>query len=214
MGGRDPYSASKGAAELVAAAYRRSFFPAERLAAHGIRVATARAGNVIGGGDWAADRLVPDLARAFLAGRTAVVRNPGSVRPWQHVLEPLSGYVTLAERMLVEPENGTLCSAWNFGPRAGDEWPTARLADRFAGAWSGGARWTDGSDPAAPHEAVELRLSIDKAARGLGWRPRWDTEMAVRRTAAWYRASGQGGFDASAACLADMAAYRNEGKTA
>ena len=184
LGGHDPYSASKAAAELAVAAYRRSFFPLRS----GVRLATARAGNVIGGGEWAAERLVPDLARACRAGRGALVRNPRSVRPWQHVLDCLSGYLLLAERLLTEPDNPEWCSAWNFGPEPGDAWPVERLAEEFCKAWGPGAVWRDISEPEAPKETALLHLCIDKASRRMGWRPRWNTGEAVARTAAWYRA--------------------------
>jgi CDP-glucose 4,6-dehydratase len=184
LGGHDPYSASKAAAELAAASWRRAFFSPES----GVRLATARAGNVIGGGDWAAERLVPDLARACRAGRSAPVRNPGSVRPWQHVLESLSGYLLLAERLLTEPENPEWPSTWNFGPKPGEFWTVRRLAESFCAAWGAGASWSDVSDPAAPFESAFLSLCIDKASRRLGWRPRWNTAEAVARTAVWYRA--------------------------
>ncbi len=207
LGGSDPYSASKAAAELVVAAYRQSYFPVDKLREHRIRTATARGGNVIGGGDWAAERLLPDLARAALAGRAAVVRNPQSVRPWQHVLDCLAGYVVLAERLLIEPENPEWCSAWNFGPEAGDVWTVARLAETFCSAWGRQARWREESDPAAPLETGFLSLCIDKATRRLGWRPRWNTARAVAATAAWYSASSQPGFEAAAACDRDICDY-------
>lgn len=184
LGGHDPYSASKAAAELVAAAWRESFFPA----ASGIRIATVRAGNVIGGGDWAADRLIPDLVRACKAGRSALVRNPRSVRPWQHVLDPLAGYLVLAERLLTDAENPQWSSAWNFGPMTGDFWEAGRLADEFCAAWGSGAVWKKAAEANAPFESAFLSLCVDKASRELGWRPRWDTDEAVRKTAAWYRA--------------------------
>ncbi|MCW8130866.1 MAG: CDP-glucose 4,6-dehydratase [Planctomycetota bacterium] len=206
LGGKDPYSASKGAAEIVAASYRASFFPPERLAGHGVALATARAGNVIGGGDWAADRILPDAARALSQGQPVPVRNPASVRPWQHVLEPLSGYLTLGAMMLARAD-AKWCSAWNFGPNDGDDRDVRALVEIFCKAWGGG-RWEDRSDPKALPEAKVLRLSIEKARRDLGWRPRWSTEEAVARTAQWYRAyyaaPAQG---ARAACMNDLSAY-------
>jgi len=213
LGGHDPYSASKAGAELAAAAWRRSFFPVEKLKEHGVRVATARGGNVIGGGDWAAERLVPDLARATLAGRKALVRNPHSVRPWQHVLDCLAGYLRLAERLVSEPENPVWCSAWNFGPEAGDFWPVGRLAEVFCTAWGPEAGWQEASEPEAEAEASLpetgfLSLCIDKAERSLGWRPRWDTARAVTRAAAWYKALDRPGFEAAAACEKDISDYQ------
>lgn len=209
MGGHDPYSASKGAAEIVAAAYRRSFFPPERLSEHGVKLATARAGNVIGGGDWAKDRIAPDVVRHLCEGKPVPVRSPRSVRPWQHVLEPLCGYLTLAGRMLTSDDAGW-CGGWNFGPMPGEELPVGRFVDLFLDAWGGGA-WEDRSDPRQPHEAGLLRLSIDKAIHRLGWRPRWGVAEAVRRTAAWHRRFLRDqGAGVLAACHDDIEAYEKE----
>ena len=206
MGGYDPYSASKGAVEIVAAAYRRSFFPAARLAQHGVKLATARAGNVIGGGDWAKDRIIPDVVRHLQAGEPVPVRSPAAVRPWQHVLEPLSGYLTLAARMLVS-DDPRWCEAWNFGPLPGDDTPVGRLVDSFLAAWGEG-QWKDMSDPGQPHEAQVLRLGIDKALYELGWHPRWSVAEAVQHTAAWYRRFYHDRPSSMReACLADIAAY-------
>lgn len=207
MGGFDPYSASKGAAELVTSSYRRSFFPPDRVQRHGVRLATARAGNVIGGGDWAKDRIVTDMVDALRAGRPVPVRNPNSVRPWQHVLEPLSGYLTLAAQMLGSEAPG-LCDAWNFGPQEGSEAPVRRLVECFLESWGEGS-WSDQSDPTQPHEAAALRLSIGKAVRELGWRPHWDLEEAVRRTAKWYRRFYDRPDSMRHACLEDIEAYES-----
>lgn len=206
MGGYDPYSASKGAAEIVTAAYRRSFFPPEQLATHGVQVATARAGNVIGGGDWAKDRILCDAARALAADQPVPVRNPFAIRPWQHVLEPLSGYLTLAARMLRSPD-AAWGEAWNFGPRPEDAIPVRQLVEQFVAAWGGGG-WVDRSDAAQPHEAAILRLSIDKALARLNWRPRWPVAEAVARTARWYRRFHDRRDESLlAACHEDIAAY-------
>ena len=206
MGGYDPYSASKGAVEIVTAAYRRSFFPPGRLGEHGVKVATVRAGNVIGGGDWAKDRIIPDAVRHLQAGEPVPVRNPAAVRPWQHVLEPLSGYLTLAARMLGS-DDPRWCDAWNFGPLPGDEMPVGRLVDSFVAAWGEG-QWKDMSDANKPHEAQVLRLGIEKALYQLGWRPRWNVAEAVRRTADWYRRfCGDRPEKMREVCLADIAAY-------
>jgi len=206
LGGHDPYSASKGAAEIVTAAYRRSFFPPERLADHGIRVASARAGNVIGGGDWAEHRIVPDIVRSLMAGDPLRLRNPNAVRPWQHVLEPLSGYLTLAARML-ESDDPIWCGAWNFGPLPGEEVSVRELVDRFLAVWGEGS-WQDAGNPSEPHEAGVLRLAIDKALAQLGWRPRWSLAECVERTAAWYRSFRDGTVTSMRrACEADVAAY-------
>lgn len=211
MGGADPYSASKGATELVVGAYRRSFFPPSQANAHGILVASARAGNVIGGGDWAPDRILADLARQLSRGEPAALRNRGAIRPWQHVLEPLSGYLLLAARLL-GPTPARFAQAWNFGPSALEVVTVGELADLFIAAWGSG-RWLDQQDPAAPPEARTLRLCIDRAVAELGWRPRWSVAEAVSRTARWYRAyyDARGRDDATARLraltLADIAEY-------
>ncbi len=198
MGGHDPYSASKGAAELVASAYRRSF-----LSAEGILMASARAGNVIGGGDWSEDRLIPDCVRAFSARRALVVRNPLAIRPWQHVLEPLSGYLMLAERLA----NGDAAFAdgWNFGPDAGEAAPVRQVVDEVVKLWGDGARWEQ--DPAAqPHEAHLLKLDASKARRELGWRPRLGLAETLRWTVDWYRGH-LGGASARELVAAQWKAY-------
>ena len=205
MGGFDPYSASKGATELLVASYRRSFFPPARLAEHGVRLATARAGNVIGGGDWARDRIVTDMVAALVDGRPIPVRNPHAVRPWQHVLEPLSGYLTLAAA-LQDADAAKWCAGWNFGPVCGGEATVGELAGTFVQAWGGGS-WQDVSQPGQPHEAAILRLNIDQAGRELGWHPRWDCAETVARTARWYRRVLLEQADARAECEADIAAY-------
>ncbi len=180
MGGFDPYSSSKGCSELVTAAYRRSF-----LQSSGIALASARAGNVIGGGDWAADRLVPDILRAFERGQAVVIRNPGSTRPWQHVLEPLSGYLTLAEHLWQDA--GAFAEGWNFGPEDSDAKPVQWIVERMVELWGEGAVWR--LDAAKhPHEANYLKLDISKARNRLAWRPRWDLETALSRIISWHRA--------------------------
>jgi CDP-glucose 4,6-dehydratase len=205
MGGHDPYSASKGAAEILIASYRRSFFDPARLAQHGVQLASARAGNVIGGGDWARDRIVTDLVAALTAGRPAPVRNPHAIRPWQHVLEPLSGYLTLASAMLTKADS-QWCAGWNFGPVSGTELPVGKLADAFVKAWGKGS-WVDQSSPDQPHEASILRLSIEKAGWDLDWHPRWTCPEMVEATARWYRSVLCEKADARAACEADIATY-------
>jgi len=179
LGGRDPYSASKAAAELVTAAYRRSFF------ARGARIATARAGNVIGGGDWAEDRLVPDVVRALAQGETVRVRNASAVRPWQHVLEPLGGYLLLAERLV---ESEAYATAFNFGPRDDDAVPVATLVELMLGLWGEG-RWEAVTEAEAPHEAGLLRLDWTRARERLGWRPVLTLKEAAELTVTWYRAA-------------------------
>jgi CDP-glucose 4,6-dehydratase len=185
LGGHDPYSASKGATEILVSSYRRSFFPPERVREHGVKLASARAGNVVGGGDWARDRIGADVARHLALGRPVPVRHPGAVRPWQHVLEPLSGYLALAARML-SSEDPRWCSAWNFGPRPGDECTVAELVERLCRAWGNGS-WQEVGPGDERHEAFTLRLAIDKAVSKLGWRPRWGLDETAARTACWYR---------------------------
>jgi CDP-glucose 4,6-dehydratase len=205
LGGHDPYSASKGAAELVAAAYRHSFFPPQRLAEHGVQLATVRAGNVIGGGDWAEDRIVTDIVRHLAAGTPVPVRNPSAVRPWQHVLEPLTGYLALAGAMLESPTAGW-SAGWNFGPVADDDITVGQLADIFIDAWGCG-RWQDAHDPRAPLETGVLRLSAAQAVRRLPWRPAFAAREAIRRTAGWFRAFVADPAAARGLCAADIAAH-------
>jgi CDP-glucose 4,6-dehydratase len=206
MGGRDPYSASKGATELVVASYRSSFFHPARLDEHGVRLASARAGNAIGGGDWTPDGIIPDTVRALAAGQPVQVRNPAAVRPWQHLLEPLSGYLTLAARLLAEGGD-RLCAGWNFGPDPKDEATVRDLEERFLRAWGEGT-WIDCSDPGQPTEAKVLRLANGRARRELGWHPRWSLTEAIERTVRWYRRYyDDGGVDMGKACLDDIDAY-------
>jgi len=186
LGGHDPYSASKAGSELVVDAYRSSFFPVERVTEHGVRLASVRAGNVIGGGDWAADRIVPDAVRALAAGVDLVVRNPKSTRPWQHVLEPLSGYLTLAGRLISDENPARWAEAWNFGPSIIDEATVADLANALIKDWGAGG-WTTPPGPAVHDEAKTLRIASDKAVSLLGWQPRWNLDETVNRTVGWYR---------------------------
>lgn len=180
MGGYDPYSNSKGCSELVTSAYRRSFFQ------HGsTALASARAGNVIGGGDWAADRLIPDILRAFEREEIVVVRNPTSTRPWQHVLEPLSGYLLLAERLYSEGQRWA--EAWNFGPTEEDTRPVEWVVQQMAKRWGAGAGWRSDAREHL-HEANYLKLDISKAKLRLGWRPRWSLEDAIEHITNWHRA--------------------------
>ncbi len=189
LGGRDPYSASKAAAEMVTAAYRSAFFPPSRLAEHGVALASARAGNVIGGGDAAPDRIVPDILRALAAGEPVRVRNPGSVRPWQHVLDALSGYLWLAARLDAREE--AAARGWNFGPVEEPEITVADLARRFLERWGRG-EWLAAGDPAGPREAPVLRLDCSRAVAELGWRPVWSAGEAIDRTVAWHRSLRDG----------------------
>ena len=189
MGGYDPYSSSKGAAELVAAAYRRSYFNPADYARHGVAVASARAGNVIGGGDWAEDRLVPDILRAFVAGETVRIRNPHAVRPWQHVMEPLGGYLILAEKLYSHGPN--FGGAWNFGPGDEDAQPVARIVEWLANKWGNSAKWTVETGD-QPHEAQYLKLDCSKAKAKLDWRPQWRLSTALQRILDWHLAHCRG----------------------
>lgn len=205
LGGHDPYSASKAAAELVVASYRQSF-----LAARGVSVASVRAGNVIGGGDWAGDRLLPDCVRAFQAGQPVILRRPGAVRPWQHVLEPLHGYLLLAEQQWREAEGGggsRYSTAFNFGPDASGEATVGEVARLAAAAWGAG-EVVEQPDPAAPHEAGLLTLDASLARARLGWRPRWPVAQAVQESVSWYRAV-QAGADPRQLCLEQIETYLN-----
>jgi CDP-glucose 4,6-dehydratase len=180
MGGHDPYSSSKGCAELVASAYRRSF-----LQSQGVAVATARAGNVIGGGDWAADRLIPDVLRAFKRNQPVVIRNPHATRPWQHVLEPLSGYLTLAEHLF---EHGAeFAEGWNFGPHDHDARPVQWIVEELVGRWGQGARFELDAGT-HPHEAHFLKLDISKAKARLRWAPRWTVAFSLGKVVEWHNA--------------------------
>ncbi|WP_394833818.1 CDP-glucose 4,6-dehydratase [Pendulispora rubella] len=194
MGGHDVYSMSKGAAELVVSSWRRSFFePAIAAGTEGVWLASARAGNVIGGGDFAKDRIVPDVLRALSAKQPVFVRNPRSVRPWQHVLEPLGGYLLLGARLCTgsAEERSRICQAWNFGPETGDTRTVAALVESFIHSFGEG-EWKDGHRPGELHEAKLLRLSIEKAHARLGWRPRWAFPQTVQATASWYAAWHRG----------------------
>jgi CDP-glucose 4,6-dehydratase len=203
LGGRDPYSSSKACAELVTAAYRHSFIgPLGERADIGL--ATARAGNVIGGGDWSPDRLVPDMARAFAHAAPVVVRHPQSVRPWQHVLEPLQGYMILAERLASDPV--AYAGAWNFGPGDEDAWSVEKVVACAARLWGGDARWTTEPRDDAPHEAAQLRLDSSKARQALGWEPGWPIREALERTVRWYQAHARDD-DMRARSLEQIAAF-------
>lgn len=199
MGGHDPYSNSKGCAELVSSAYRRSF-----LKGAGIAMATARAGNVIGGGDWAADRLVPDVLRALERREPVQIRNPHAVRPWQHVLEPLAGYLVLAQRLHEQGQDWA--EGWNFGPHDDDARPVQWIVERLCQDWGDGARWA--LQPGEhPHESHYLKLDISKARQRLQWAPRWWLEAALDRIAQWHRAWLQG-HDMRAFCLNQISQYQ------
>jgi CDP-glucose 4,6-dehydratase len=180
MGGHDPYSNSKGCSELVTSAYRSSFLQSSCVA-----VASARAGNVIGGGDWAADRLVPDILRAFEKGQPVLIRNPHATRPWQHVLEPLSGYLMLAERLFKDGQ--IFAQGWNFGPKDDDARPVQWIVEHMVKSWGNSASWQqDGG--VHPHEANYLKLDISKAKINLDWQPRWSLATSLELITDWHRA--------------------------
>lgn len=202
MGGHDPYSASKGASELVISAYRRSFFQGGGSHA---RLASVRAGNVIGGGDWAGDRLIPDLIRAMISGKRPVIRSPDSIRPWQYVLEALRGYVMIAERLA--QGHDWAATGWNFGPAESDTQPVHRIVQRLTTAW--GSPGCDRSEGSQPHEARLLKLDCTKARTELGWQPAFTLDTALTRTIEWYSHVAKGG-DPRAISIAQLDDYRRE----
>jgi len=199
MGGHDPYSSSKGCAELVTSAYRRSFFSAEHTAS----LASARAGNVIGGGDWAEDRLIPDILRAFEKSEPVVIRNPLSTRPWQHVLEPLSGYLVLAQELFL---NGDYFSeGWNFGPKDEDCKPVSWILDKMVTYWGNNASWNLDKNN-NPHEAGFLKLDCSKASNRLKWNPKWNLQLTLKSIVDWHQLYTNGG-DIKKQCLKEINTY-------
>ena len=210
LGGHDPYSASKAAAELAIASWRSRFCGGAVHQNPHLAIATARAGNVIGGGDWAEDRIVPDAMRALAAGQPIPVRNPAATRPWQHVLEPLGGYLRLAEALTAAATSSSggenpYGEAFNFGPALEANRPVHQLIEEALLHWPG--QWQDLSEAGAPHEAGRLHLQIDKAHHQLGWQPRWPFATTVQRTVAWYRQVASDPQAAEPCCLADLACY-------
>jgi CDP-glucose 4,6-dehydratase len=201
MGGHDPYSNSKGCAELVTSAYRNSF-----LKGSGIAVASARAGNVIGGGDWATDRLVPDILKAFEKNQPVTIRNPHATRPWQHVLEPLSGYLTLAEQLYTQGQ--AFAEGWNFGPQDDDAKPVKWIVEHMVNIWGNGANWKQ-EGGVHPHEANYLKLDISKAKAQLGWTPRWPLAKALELIVAWHQAY-LANDDMKKHCLAQIHQYSTD----
>lgn len=189
MGGFDPYSSSKGCAELVVSAYRRSFFATEAIAGGGMALASVRAGNVIGGGDWASDRLIPDLVRAFESGEAPTIRSPQAVRPWQHVLEALNGYLSIAERLMADQSE--FADAWNFGPADDDARPVSWIVSELQSLWGSNNAPVPWSEP-IPHEANLLRLDTSKARSRLGWRPALTLSNALEWIVDWHKRFGQG----------------------
>lgn len=205
LGGHDPYSNSKGCAELVTAAYRNSFFNPEKYSNHGVALASARAGNVIGGGDWAQDRLIPDIMRAIEQGRPVHIRSPYAIRPWQHVLEPLGGYLLLAEKLYTG--GVAYAGAWNFGPHDEDAKPVQWIVEQLAALWGNGASWQLDGHP-QPHEATYLRLDCSKAKARLDWHPRWHLENTLEAIIDWHRAY-RDGEDMRAFSLGQIQQYVN-----
>ena len=203
MGGFDPYSNSKGCAELISAAYRNSYFPAARYGEHGVALATVRAGNVIGGGDWAEDRLIPDVMRAIAKGHSVKIRSPDSMRPWQHVLEPLSGYLLLAQRLF--EQGPAFAEGWNFGPSDEDARPVGWIVEQLMQSWGDGASWSLDSGE-RPHEAHYLKLDCAKAKSRLGWQPRWPLVDTLNKIVDWQKQYVQGA-DMKMVTLSQIKAY-------
>ena len=199
MGGHDPYSSSKGCAELVTSAYRRSFFSSEDNAS----LASARAGNVIGGGDWAEDRLIPDILRAFEKSEPVVIRNPLSTRPWQHVLEPLSGYLVLAQELFLNGDD--FAEGWNFGPKDEDCKPVSWILDEMVSHWGNNASWSLDKNN-NPHEAGFLKLDCSKASNRLKWNPKWDLQLTLKSIVDWHQLYTNGG-DIKKQCLKEINTY-------
>ena len=205
MGGCDPYSSSKGAAELLIAAYRKSYFSDKQFKQHITAIASARAGNVIGGGDWAQDRLIPDILRALEKGLTISIRNPDATRPWQHVLEPLAGYLTLAE--LLYSEGNQYAEAWNFGSPAEDTKPVNWIVKHMIQAWGEQASWIVDTDD-YPKEANYLKLDCSKAQQRLHWYPRWNLEMALEKVIEWHQERNNGSSPKEI-CINQIVEYQN-----
>jgi CDP-glucose 4,6-dehydratase len=203
LGGHDPYSNSKACSELVTSSFRDSFFPAAAYAEHGVALGAARAGNVIGGGDWTQNQLVPDVIQAFGRGEPVRLRNPGSTRPWQFVLEPLMGYLMLAERLY--RDGPAFAGGWNFGPADADAKPVRWMVETIADLWGGGATWTQDAGT-HPHEAGFLKLDSSKAHALLAWEPRLRVDTALKWVVEWYKHLSQGG-DVRAKTLEQIRAY-------
>jgi CDP-glucose 4,6-dehydratase len=208
LGGGEPYGASKAAAEFVVAAYQNSYFPTAQISEHQVQLATVRAGNVIGGGDWAADRIVPDIVAALNDNRPVQLRNPQATRPWQHVLDALSGYLALAQRMLRDGDP-QWSSAWNFGPSRGSR-AVQELVELFLAEWGQG-EWENISDATDCVEAQALVLNAEKATAQLAWKPVWNTAQTVTRTARWYRRFYQ---EQTASCIDDIQQWHTDQRSA
>ena len=203
MGGYDPYSNSKGCAELVTSSYRRSYFHPSKYDDHKVAVASARAGNVIGGGDWADDRLIPDIMRAVMSGKPVNIRSPYATRPWQHVLEPVGGYLLLAEKLYTE--GAVFAEGWNIGPRSEDARNVEYIVREICKDWGDGASFCMDTHP-QPHEAGYLKLDISKITSRLGWEPVWPLPVTIEKTVSWYKEYSQG-VSARDICLAQLNQY-------
>jgi len=203
LGGHDPYSSSKAAAELLIASYRDSFYPSDRYETHCTAIASARAGNVIGGGDWAEDRLIPDIIRAFKKGEEVEIRNPDAVRPWQHVLDPLSGYLQLAEFLAIK--GADYAESWNFGPEEEDEYPVNWIVEQMARSWGKDAKWKVDKDD-HPHEANYLKLNCKKANTKLNWYPKWDLSQSLQKIIEWHKPEN-GLYSINEICLSQIDEY-------
>ena len=207
LGEHDPYGGSKGAAEIAIRSYRHSFFSPDRMGEHGVRLASARAGNVIGGGDWTKDALIVDVFQALTAGRPVEIRSPGALRPWQHVLQCLSGYLTIGAKLL-QASDGEYCTGWNIGPMPGNELTVQEVVEHFIDCWGHG-EFVDVSDPNQLPEANILRLCIDKAIWKLQWKPRWSTRESIAKTVQWYRAYLQNPSAVRDVSLSQIAEYQH-----
>lgn len=205
MGGYDPYSNSKGCAELVASAFRQSYFNQRSYSKHGVGLASVRAGNVIGGGDWALDRLIPDIISAFQNAQAVEIRSPHALRPWQHVLEPISGYILLAEKLYSQGD--MFSEGWNFGPQDQDAQPVQNIVEILANRWGNGAKWFL-SEGEHPHEAHYLKLDCSKAKARLNWQPVWDLETTLEKIVCWYKAWSDG-QDMRIYTLSEIEEYTN-----
>jgi CDP-glucose 4,6-dehydratase len=204
LGGYDPYSASKAAAEIITNSFRLSFFHPNSFTHHKKAIATARAGNVIGGGDYAEDRIIPDIFRSLSKSIVISIRNPKSIRPWQHILDPLQGYLTLAERMYNQPQK--LADSFNFGPELNDALTVEELTKLVIKNWKG-AKFKVKKSENAPHEAGLLKLNIEKAKKELKWRPKWNAEQSIAKTMEWYKESLKKGIDTFDLCVKDIEEY-------
>jgi CDP-glucose 4,6-dehydratase len=208
LGGYDPYSSSKACSELVTSAYRNSYYSPNKFSEHGVSIATARAGNVIGGGDWANNRLIPDIIRGLNNQEIITIRNPNAIRPWQHVLEPLGGYIMLAQAMYTQGDQ--FASAWNFGPREDDAKTVENIVDKLCELWDGSASYVIESDSTQLHEATYLKLDCSKANNVLGWMPKWDIKEALSKILEWNKEFTISGTDVLQVTRKQINEYQND----